>query len=141
MKLDDIQAAIDQDSVIDKNALDREALKIPMLHAKYYRIFMDELRGLKGLESEYRRIKKDRSHYYLGKCDDQVYKDEPLDHKVLKADLDLYIDADHVLIPIRNQYELQKAKCEMLENFIKQIGNRSFQIKNAIDYMKFQAGQ
>lgn len=140
MKLDEIQSEIEVDSRVDNNKLDTESLRIPMLHSKYYNIFMAELRVLKGVESEYRRLKKERHQYYLGQAADEVYKQEPLQLKVLRQDLDLYLDADPVLSDLKNKYEMQKAKTELLEAFIKTLNTRNFLIKNAIEFMRFKNG-
>lgn len=131
---------IEKDSQIDKNKLDLEALKIPSLHAKYYRHFMEAIRALRAFEQAVKDQKKVRSDYYLGKADDQVYKDEPLDFKVIKADLDLYLEADSKYASAVARRDEQRMKVNLLEDFIKTLNNRSFLISNAINYMKFQAG-
>lgn len=140
MKLDELMDSIEQDSKIDKNKLDLEALKIPSLHAKYYRHFMDAIRTLRAVEQSLKDQKKNRSDYYLGKADDQVYKDEPLNFKVIKADLDLYLEADPKYATSVARRDEQRMKVTLLEDFIKTLNNRSFLISNAINYMKFQAG-
>lgn len=140
MKLDDLMKEIEADSVLDKNNLDREALKIPSLHAKYYRIYMDAIRLLRAVEQALKDQKKTQSDYYLGKADDQVYKDKPLNFKVIKADLDLYLDADKVYASAVARRDDQRMKVTMLEDFIKTLNNRSFLISNAIQWQKFQSG-
>lgn len=140
MKIGDITKMIEDDSVIDQAKLDLESVRIPYLHAKYYKIMIDEFKILKGIELEYNKVKKERSMYYMGKCDDAVYKEEPLDHRVLKADLDLYLNADEVMSSLEGKRVLQKAKVDMLESFIKTLSIRGYQIKNAIEFMKFKSG-
>ena len=116
MKIEDIHAEIAADAVIDRANLDIESLNIPILHGKWYRIFMDELRITKALEHDYKITKRDRTLYYTGKAPDEAYINEPMNLKaVLKADVDMYLDADEVLAKIRLRLELQKAKLEMLE--------------------------
>jgi len=140
MKLADIEQEIQQDSKIDHADLDRESLKIPILHAKYYRIFMDEIKILKGLEREFRVLKLERIQYYTGKADEEVYKAAPLDLKVLKTEVDLYLDADPDLSQKRMNLEFQQAKVNMLESFIKNLSFRNNTIKNAIDFIRFKNG-
>lgn len=141
MKLDDIQAEIEKDSQINNADLDMESLRIPQLHAKYYKIYLTEVRILKGVESEFRRLKRDKVLYYTGQETDDKYKEKPLHRKILKADVDLFLDADDELSDLKNKYELQKMKAEMLEAFIKTLNTRNFLIKNAIDWKKFCNGQ
>lgn len=140
MTIDELLKQIEADSTLDKNKLDLEALKIPSLHAKYYRYFMEAIRTLRAVEQALKDQKKTRSDYYLGKADDDVYKAEPLNFKVIKADLDLYLEADKVYASAVARRDEQRMKVTMLEDFIKTLNNRSFLISNAINYMKFQAG-
>ncbi|USV40877.1 single stranded DNA-binding protein [Xanthomonas phage BUDD] len=140
MRLDELQAEIAQDSNVDNNKLDTESLRIPMLHSKYYNYFIAELRILKGVEQEYKRIKKERHQYYLGQASDDVYKEEPLQLKILRQDLELYLDADPKLSDLKSKYELQKMKTEMLEAFIKTLNTRNFLIKNSIEFLRFKNG-
>lgn len=140
MKIDELTQEIENDSIIDPIQLDKESLRIPYLQAKYFKIFMEEFKILKGMEQEFARVKKDRSLYYLGKADDEDYRKEPKDHKVLKQDLDLYLNADENVSRLEGKRVLQKAKVEMVESFLKSLNNRGFQIKNAIEWKKFQAG-
>lgn len=140
MKTDELLSEIEKDSVIDKNHIDDAALRVPMLHAKYYRYFMDAVRNLKAYEQMLKEVKKERSDYYLGKCDDAVYKEEPLNFKVIKADLELYLEADKVYASAAAKRDEQRMKVTMLEDFIKTLNNRSFLLSNAISFAKFQAG-
>jgi hypothetical protein len=140
MKIEDIRDLMEKDSKIDDTALDAESLKIPYLHSKWYGIFIDELRLLRGLEQEYNRLLKEKTEYYLGKADDEVYEKKPLDHKILKQDLDIYLRADDDLMKLESRKILQQMKVEMIENFIKNINQRTFIIRNAIEFMKFKNG-
>ena len=140
MKLEEIEAEIEADSKIDSADLDRESLKIPILHAKYYRIFMGEVRLLKGLERDYKVMRLDKTHYYLGKATDEVYAQNPLTHRILRTDVDMYLDADDELSRVRMNMDFQKAKVDMLEGFIKNLSFRNNTIRNAIDFVRFKNG-
>ncbi|WEM34280.1 single stranded DNA-binding protein [Xanthomonas phage X1] len=111
-----------------------------MLHSKYYNYFLTELRILKGIEIEYKRVKKERHQYWLGQASDEVYKAEPKDIKILRQDLELYLDADEKLTELKSKYEMQKMKTEMLEAFIKTLNTRNFLIKNSIEFLRFKNG-
>ena len=60
--------------------------------------------------------------------------------KVLKSDANTYIDVDKEVIEQTLKIGIQHEKIELLESIIKSIMNRGFQIKNAIDFMKWQSG-
>jgi len=140
MKIDEILELIDSDSELDKNNLDNESLKTPKLHAKYYRIFMEEIRILKSLDIKYNQVKKDRQSYYLGDLPDEVYKEEPLHKKWLKSEIDIALKADEKLNEIDVKRDLQKMKVKLIEDFIKTLNNRSFIIRDAIEFAKFKNG-
>jgi len=59
---------------------------------------------------------------------------------ILKADLPMYMEADKDIIELNLRIGYQLEKIELLENIIKTISNRGFQIKNAIDWNKFIQG-
>ncbi len=140
MKIEEIRDLMQEDSKIDDTALDSESIKIPYLYSKWYGIFIDEVRVLKGIEQEYYRLVKEKTEYYLGKADDKVYEEKPLDHKILKQDLDVYLKADDELMKMEARRSIQQIKVDMIENFIKSINQRSFSIRNAIEFMKFKNG-
>lgn len=140
MTLDELSKLIENDSVIDKNELDEESLKISVLHTKYYSLMIAELRVQKALEIKYHDTKKERTNYYMGKAPDEAYQEEPLDIRILKADLDLYLDSDTKLNGIKLKLENQRMKVQMLDAFIRAINQRSFNIRNAVEFLKFKNG-
>lgn len=141
MKLEDLTKEIETDSFIDNLILDAESIKVPKLYSKYYRYFIDELRTYKGIELTYSQKYKEKFQYYLGKAPDEVYEENPLQHKILKQDLDIYMNADPDLMDLKIKMDMQKIKIDMIESFIKSLNNRTFMIKNAIDFMKFKNGE
>ena len=140
MKTKDIQDMMEQDSVIDATQLDTESLKIPMLHNKYYNIYIEEYKILKALETSLKKETKFKTEYYLGKCPDSVYTEKPLNLKILKADVETYIQTDNDIIEINTKITIQKVKVDLIDAFIKQINQRSFNIKNAIEFLRFKNG-
>ena len=78
--------------------------------------------------------------YYGGKADPQVYKEKPLDLKILKQDVPIYLEGDEELIESQHTVEYHKAMCDHAEKMCKMLNNRGFQIKNAIDWKRFMEG-
>lgn len=140
MNLEEIQSLWKEDSKIDPDNLHIESLKIPSLHSKYYDIYNNILLLKKIEETKYKILKKDRWLYYSGKADPEVYKNDPFDHKVLKPDLDKYMDADEQLLKSVSKLEYYQSMLSFLDSILKTILNRTYQIKNAIEYMRFTAG-
>jgi len=51
-----------------------------------------------------------------------------------------YMDADEKLSSVSLKIEYYSTMLEYLESILKMISQRTFQIKNAIEYQKFMAG-
>lgn len=141
MTLDEIQKLWEEDSTIDPDNLHLESLKIPQLHAKYYQIYNNVFLLRKKSTEDYSKLKKERYEYYSGKSSSEVYSEEPFPFKVRdKESMNRYIDSDEKLSTIRLKNEYYDSMLKYLEDIIKTIHNRSFQIKNAIEWQRFQSG-
>jgi hypothetical protein len=70
-----------------------------------------------------------------------VYNEKPFDIKVLRQDIDMYLDADQELSDLNYNIQSQKEKIFCLEKILRGIEQREFSIKNAIQMLKFDAGE
>ena len=139
--LDKIQEMWQKDSIIDPDNLHNESLKIPQLHSKYYTIYNTLTLLREKARDSYRKIKLERYNYYTGKAPAEVYEKEPFDYKVREKDaIQRHLDADEKLTTIDLKIRYYDVQLKFLEEIIKTISNRTFQIKNAIEWQKFQAG-
>jgi hypothetical protein len=143
MKIEDIVSEWDKDSKIDETELGDESVKIPKLHNKYLKIFMGERITLFKMKAENKRIRKTLLEYYLGELDrdelqelgrDQFYK------KLLKNEVDTYIESDNMFIDHTLKVSMQQEKVDYVEAIIKSLNSRGFQIKSAIDWFRFTNG-
>jgi len=140
MNLEELQAQADKDLVIDDTELDTESLKTPILHNKYLQYYNKFNLLLKKSQWEERTLNREKWEYYTGKSDPSVYKEKPFDLKVLKADVHIYINSDDDLQKIQAKVVYQEAIVYYLEQILKIINNRSFTIKNAIEWRRFTSG-
>lgn len=140
MNLDEIQTLWDEDSKIDEDELHSESTKVPSLHAKYYRILNNILILKKVEENKFKQLKKEKWQYYTGKADPEVYIDKPFDHKVLRQDVDKYMDADEDLIKVCSKIDYYQIMLNYLDSILKTINNRTYQIKNSIEWQQFIRG-
>ena len=140
MNIDDILKEIEADSVIDRLNLDSAALSTPRLHAKYLNILSVEKSTLRRLQDTHDKPIKDTFEYYTGKSSAAVYKNKPFNLKILKGDLDTYINADEDIISSKSQIDEQNTKIYIIQEMIKGLHQRSFMIKNAIDWIKHLDG-
>lgn len=141
ISLEVIQEMWQKDSEVNQDELDTESLKIPQLHAKYYQLYNTILLLRKQAEQQHSSILLERRKFYMGKAETQVYIDEPFPYKVRdKEDLKLYLEADEKLSKIRLKIDYYDTMLRYLEEILKQISNRTYQIKNAIEWRRFTAG-
>ena len=143
MKLEDIFALWEQDSQIDRNALDDEALKLSQLHHKYHRIYTNERLVLRKYEAELKTLKLDKYEFYTQgptkETQDRGWQLPPIG-KIIRSDVGQYLDADKDIIELNLRIGVQHEKIELLESIIKTISNRGFQIKTAVDWIKYTGG-
>jgi hypothetical protein len=141
MNLDEVQEMWQRDSVIDPDNLHDESLKIPQLHSKYYTIYNTTILLREKARETYNKVKLDRYNYYTGKATAEVYAEEPFPYKVRdKEALQRHMDADERLNKIDLKIRYYDVILKFLEEIIKCISNRTYQIKNSIEFMKFTAG-
>ena len=141
MNLEDIQSMWEKDSQIDKDNLHDESLKIPALHAKYHEMFNTILLLRKRAEQQRKNIRHARYEYYSGKADPEVYIENPFPKKIRDKDtMTKYMDADEKLSESSLKIDYYDTMLSYIESILKQINNRTYQIKNAIEWQKFIAG-
>ena len=140
MTLIEIRELIEQSSKIDNSKLDQNALEISQLYSKWITIMAVESRELRKLQIAHDKRTLERTNYYMGKAPDEVYKAEPLQHKILKQDLPTWLNADDKFNETKTSLNDQVIKITMIETFMKELSQRSFNIKNAIEYQKFKQG-
>ena len=101
MTLDELKKMVAEDMVIDDTELDLESLKIPQLHNKYLNLYTDEKLKLGSIQSEVKALVRVKWEYYTGKLDEDELKElgwEPFQYKILKSDIDKYLESDSDLI-------------------------------------------
>ena len=131
----------EKDSQIDKDNLHDESLKIPALHAKYHDMFNNILLLRKKAEQQRKNIRHERYEYFSGKADPDVYIENPFPKKIRDKDtMTKYMDADEKLSASTLKIDYYETMLSYLESILKQINNRTYQIKNRIEWQKFIAG-
>lgn len=130
-----------EDSKIDIDNLHHESIKIPQLHGKYFEIQTKIYKLKKKAKIELDELVLKRFLFYTGKAEPEEYIKENFGTKVLKSDIDIYLNADKYLIHQRAKVEDLEYLLDYLKDILKQIHNRSFYVGNALEFMKFSAGQ
>ena len=143
MKLEDIFAEWEQDSHIDRSELGAEALRIPKLHHKYFKIFTNERLVLRKYESELKQLKLAKHEFFTMGPTEETHAlgwKLPPQGKILRSDVNNYIEADSDVVNLTLKIGIQQEKIGLLESIIKSFTNRGFNIKAAIDFEKFKVG-
>ena len=143
MKIDDIMELWEKDSHMDDSELGKESLLIPILHHKYYKIYIQEGLMQKKLEQDYKSLYRLKYEYFMGTLDHETLQEKqwnPNPLKILKQDLAIYIDSDQDIQALQAKIDIQKQKLSFLESAIKTISNRGYLIKNVIDWERFKVG-
>ena len=139
--LESLQKMWEEDSEIDKDNLHDESLKIPQLHAKYFDLYNTIFLLRKKADQQRKNIRHERYEYFSGKSDPDVYIKDPFPKKIRDKDtMQKYLDADEKLSTSSLKIEYYDTMLAYIESILKVIQNRTYQIKNAIEFMRFQSG-
>lgn len=143
MKIEDLEKLWAEDSKISEKDLAAEALRIPVLHQKWYGIFMNEKLLLMKIKSEVDQYELVLDGFFQKTLTAEELKANNLEYsekKVLKPDIPRAINVHPKMIALKLKMGLQSEKCEFIKDILKMIHGRSFIIKDAIQWKIFQAG-
>lgn len=139
--LETLQKMWNEDSKIDPDNLHTESLNIPTLHAKYYDLYNNLMLLRKKAEQQKKNIRHERYEYYSGKADPDVYIQNPFPKKIRdKETMAKYLDADERLSGVSLKCEYYDVMLKFIEDILKMIYQRTYHVRNAIEYMRFQSG-
>jgi hypothetical protein len=143
MTLEQLMEEWRKDSAIDSTELGLASMKVPELHSKYLKIYFEERRKLKAHEFSSKELFLKKYEYYNGKMSQEELDEmnwEPFMKRLMKNEIDMYLESDKDIVQTNIRIVNQKEKLAFLEEVIKNINQRNFQIKNAIDWKKFTNG-
>ena len=143
MKFEEIQISWTRDCKMDETELSHESIKIPQLHNKYLIFYSNEKLKFKEIKYLFAGLIKRKRDYYSGRMTAEELEAadwEPFQLKLLKADVQEYIDADDNVIESKKLLALQEEKVNYLESIVKSLTTRGYLIKNAIDWKRFTEG-
>ena len=95
----------------------------------------------KKAEQQRKNIRHERYEYFSGKADPEVYIEKPFPKNIRDKDtMTKYLDADEKLSNSSLKIDYYDTMLAYIESILKVIQNRTYQIKNAIEFMRFQSG-
>ncbi len=143
MKLDDIMDMWNIDSPVDESSPQKELIKIPTLHAKYARQMALHSLALKSKNIELSKLRKAKYIYYSGKMSDEELKIrnwEQFPLMVLKSDIGIYIDGDNDVSNMKAKIAIHEEAVIFCGLVIKELTSRTYQLREFIEYCKYQSG-
>lgn len=143
MKIETIVTEWSQDLQINQADLSSESSNIPKLHNKYYIYYINEGMQLKKLKTEYKKFFKLKTEYYRGELGPEELREygwSPQPLKILRQDIPTYLESDDEIIEMSLKVAAQEYKVNYLEEIIRQIHSRGYQLKTILDFEKFRTG-
>jgi len=118
------------------------ALDIPFIHNKYLNHYTDISQIKTSLEFEIRKLIKEKREYYGGEADAKIYAEKPFGNSIKTQDkMKVYVESDDEVINLEAKIKYLDQMLHWLDQVMKQISNRGFQVKSAIEWEKFINGQ
>ena len=121
--------------------LGKLALEIPFQHNKYLNHYIDLQQIKTSLEFEVRKLVKEKKEYYGREADAKTYAEKPFGTHIKTQDkMKTYIEADTDVINVEAKVKYVDQMLYFLDSVMRQVSNRGFQIKSAIEWEKFING-
>ena len=141
MNLDELKKQAKEDLAITEHEnMDQESYKNQLIKPKWleYKTNYEQLLIMR--KTDHQKMWREKWEYYGGKADAKVYAAKPFDIKVLKNDLQMYIQSDDEILELQNKISYYESIIKYIEGIIKSIDNRQWDIRNSQDCNKFEAG-
>ena len=143
MNIDEIMSERKTDSEIDVTELADESIKIAKLHQKYYEYLIKEKLLFKKNESDLKLLRLEKYEFYTQGHNEETLKkgwELPSKGMVIKSEIPMYLEGDKDIINLNLKISYQQEKIDLLQSIIKSLNNRGYNIKSAIDWIKFTSG-
>jgi hypothetical protein len=144
MKLNEIQALWAEDCKVDQTNLGRAAARVPELHAKYLNMLSSVRLQHRKAEADYLRLRKLKYRYYRGELSkqelDELGWEQFLSNRPLKNEMEDVMNMDDDIITAIDKMEYIKTVLYQLEQILKSINSRTWDVKSAIEWCKFTNG-
>jgi hypothetical protein len=146
MNLKELHATWEEDCKIDKMRLDETSLNTPILHAKYLKLLAEAKLSFKRVDNDHNLLMKDKWLWYNGKLSQEEiaakgWNPDPFDGlKVLKGEMEHYYNSDPEIQASQDRLTYYRTVIETLSEIISSLNWRHQNIKNIIEWRKFESG-
>ena len=135
MNLDELKIIAEKDlPVTNDEHIDQESYKNQVIKQKWLDFKSDfELMLIKA-RTDHQQLYREKWEYYGGKADAKVYAAKPFDIKVMKTDLQMYVQSDEDILRLQNKIGYYETCVDYCKGVIKSIDNRGWVIRYASDW-------
>lgn len=143
--LDQIETEWENDSKVDITEPSREIAKFSKLHAKYQRYLNEHKNKALELTVKYKELERFKRDYYSGDLNNPedlaAHGLEPFSKKLLRNDLNSWIQSDKDIIELSLEIEKHKLIVDACESIMKSIHSKDYSLKAVISWEMFVGGQ
>lgn len=144
MQIDEYEKMWAEDCKIDEANLVGESARIPLLHAKYYKLYHRAAMKVAKLRYELKELERLKTEYYRGELSKEELQElgwwPPNQKTILRADIPRYLESDKDIIELSLRIEYQSSIAKFLEDVVRSINFRRGIINDMITMIKFQSG-
>lgn len=145
MKLQELQDMWASDAKVDLTNLGRSAARVPELHAKYINLLTNYRLQVRKAETDLLQRRVLRMRYFRGELSKEELQElgwKPyLYNRPLKDELQELLNTDAEIIQLGDKVEYLRTVMLFLESVLKSINSRTWDIKSAIEWVKFSNGE
>lgn len=145
MNLEEIQDMWTTDAPIDITEPSKELARIPILHAKYARELNNHFIKEKSLLVKLRRLEQFKKDYYGGHLNnpEDLAKHglEPFQQTLSDIKINKMLERDQEILDLSLAVEVHKQTHTFCRDVLKELNNRTFQLRAIIDHEKWIGGQ
>lgn len=145
MNLKDIQEEWESDSKIDELSLGTESANCSRLHSKYMNFLVQARFNSKKTENKLSQTKGLLTRYYNGLLTkgelEALNWPQYQGKRPLKGELIELIEQNENYIEMSNKHHYARVTEDFLESVVKEIGNRTWHIKNCIRWTEWTNGE
>lgn len=143
MKLSELKEEASQDLQIDRTDLETSILNLSMLCSKWHNYRIEQASIVSLNQFKYKKLEAKKKKYYLGKLtEDEMDRLgwESEGYKVLKGDVQMWLDDDDDLITEAQKLTYQKEILNFIEKQMDLLDSNKWLIKDLINVRKFLEG-
>ena len=132
-----------EDIKLDLLDIENELLRNSHLIGKWLTYQQNQKAKFLLIETDYKRFLSKKKRYLMGRLDDEERESNgwPIEgNKILKADLDMWLDADDEILKKKKHYLVQKQIVEFIDSTLSQGVDKKWSIKAYLDYKKWIEG-